>query len=113
MTSFERALEKKTRKNALKNLVFGEDDCRIINNLVSKKLYYTAGHFYSSVFIFWPEGLKKIKQTRENTQPYRATFCRLPQFPLGSFARSSFAELVFVIRSPTRLTERGNWKGDS
>ena len=31
----------------------------------------------------------------------------LPQFPLSSFARSSFAELVFVIRSPPRLTKTG------
>ena len=35
-------------------------------------------------------------------------FSRLsPHFPLGSFARSSLAELVFVIRSPPRLTEKG------
>ena len=30
----------------------------------------------------------------------------LRQFPLGSFARSSLAELVFVIRSPPRRTEK-------
>ena len=32
----------------------------------------------------------------------------LPQFPLSSLARSSFPELVFVIRSPARLTEKGH-----
>ena len=30
----------------------------------------------------------------------------LPQFPLGSFACSSLAELVFVFRLPHRLTEK-------
>ena len=28
-------------------------------------------------------------------------------FPLGSFAPSIFAELVFVISAPARLTEKG------
>ena len=40
--SFDSALE----KNTFKNLVFGEDDCRIIDNLFSEKLCNTAGHFY-------------------------------------------------------------------
>ena len=30
----------------------------------------------------------------------------LPQFSLGSFTRSSLTELVFVINSPARMTEK-------
>ena len=40
------------RKTLLKAYILGKILCRIINNLFSGKLCNTAGHFYSSVFIF-------------------------------------------------------------
>ena len=55
-------LKKTKNKNTIKNLVFEEDDCRIMNILFNEKLCNTAGHFYSAVFIFFlAQRLEKIK----------------------------------------------------
>ena len=56
------------RKNTFKKLVLGEDDCQIINNLIfSMKLCNTAGHFYSSVFIFSCLKAQKNKKNKNDS----------------------------------------------
>ena len=49
-------------------------------------------------------GNSNASVTKESAVPF---FSPLPQFPLGSFACSSLAELVFVFHSPPQLTEKG------
>ena len=49
-------------------------------------------------------GNSNASVTEESAVPFPPAS---PQFPLGSFACSSLSELVFMIRSPARLTEKG------